>query len=86
MKLSKKNENEINDIFNKLNPKEIVSHHQNVINSVFIALKGSNYDGREFINDAINFGAILIFMTKKIIFGIKIKKLKVLEYKILKQS
>ena len=32
--------------FNKLNAKEIVSHHEKVKkNFVFIALKGSNYDG-----------------------------------------
>ena len=77
MKLSKKNENEINDIFNKLNPKEIVSHHQKVIkNSVFIALKGFNYDGREFINDAINFGAILIIYDKKNYIWNKSKQIK----------
>ena len=81
MKLSKINEIEINDIFNKLNAKEIVSHHEKVKkNSIFIALKGSNYDGREFFNEAINFGAILIIYDKKIIFGIKVKKLKVSEY------
>ena len=77
MKLSKKNENEINDIFNKLNPQEIVSHHQKVKkNSVFIALKGSNYDGREFINDAINFGAILIIYDKKNYIWDKSKQIK----------
>ena len=56
MKLSKINEIEFNDIFsNKLNAKEIVSHHEKVKkNSIFIALKGSNYDGREFFNEAIN--------------------------------
>ena len=77
MKLSKKKQNEINDIFNKLNPKEITSHHQKVIkNSVFIALKGSNYDGREFINDAINFGAILIIYEKKNYIWDKSKQIK----------
>ena len=65
MKLSKINEIEINDIFNKLNAKEIVSHHEKVKkNFIFIAL-GSNYDGREFFNEAINNGAILIIYEKK---------------------
>ena len=66
MKLSKINEFEINDTFNKLNAKEIVSHHEKVKkNFIFIALKGSNYDGREFFNEAINNGAILIIYDKK---------------------
>ena len=77
MKLSKINEIEINDIFNKLNAKEIVSHHEKVKkNFIFIALKGSNYDGREFFNEAINNGAILIIYDKKKCVWNKSKKIK----------
>ena len=76
MKLSKINEIEIHDIFNKLNAKEIVSHHEKVKkNSIFIALKGSNYDGREFFNEAINNGAILIIYDKKKCIWNKSKKI-----------
>lgn len=77
MKLSKKKEIEINDIFIDLNAKKIVSHHEKVKkNSIFIALKGSNYDGREFINEAINSGAILIIYDKKNFIWNKRKKIK----------
>jgi len=77
LKLSKINEIEIKDIFYKLNAKEIVSHHEMVKkNSIFIALKGSNYDGREFFNEAINNGAILIIYDNKNFTWNKSKKIK----------
>ena len=63
-----------------LNAKKIVSHHEMVKkNSIFIALKGSNYDGREFFNQAIKCGAILIIYDNKNFNWDKNKKLKVLE-------
>ena len=66
MNLSKVNETKINEIFRSLNAKEIVSHHQKVKkNFIFVALKGSNYDGREFINQAIKCGAVLVIYEKR---------------------